>query len=76
MTSLASTMLTVSIPVITLAMGVICSCIDRHGWVQVIGWLLVAMSLSVWLFETVALFVFTSGVGAAPLITFWLLVFG
>ena len=76
MTSLVLTLLVVCTPVVALAVGIVCSCIDRHGWVRMAGWLLVAVSLAVWLFETVALFVFTSGVGAAPLITFWLLVFG
>jgi len=47
-----------------------------HDVPRIIGWLLIAVSLAVWLFETVALLIFTSGVGAAPLITFWLLVFG
>mgnify|MGYP006956037829 CR=1 FL=1 len=75
MTSLALTLLVVCTPVVALIVGVVCSCMT-HDVPRIIGWLLVAMSLSVWLFETVALFVFTSGVGAAPLITFWLLVFG
>ena len=76
MTSLALTLLVVCTPVLALIVGVVCSCIDRLGWVQIVGWLLVAVSLAVWLFETVVLLIFTSGVGAAPLITFWLLVFG
>jgi len=75
MTSLALTLLVVCTPVLALIVGVVCSCMT-HDVPRIIGWLLVAMSLSVWLFETVALFVFTSGVGAAPFITFWLLVFG
>ena len=75
MTSLALTLLVVCTPVLALIVGVVCSCMT-HDVPRIIGWLLVAMSLSVWLFETVALIIFTSGVGATPLITFWLLVFG
>ena len=75
MTSLVLTLLVVCTPVLALIVGVVCSCMT-HDVPRIIGWLLVAMSLSVWLFETVALIIFTSGVGAAPLITFWLLVFG
>lgn len=75
MTSLALTLLVVCTPVVALIVGVVCSCMT-HDVPRIIGWLLVAMSLSVWLFETVALIIFTSGVGATPLITFWLLVFG
>lgn len=75
MTSLALTLLVVCTPVLALIVGVVCSCMT-HDVPRIIGWLLIAVSLAVWLFETVALFVFTSGVGAAPFITFWLLVFG
>ena len=75
MTSLALTLLVVCTPVVALIVGVVCSCMT-HDVPRIIGWLLIAVSLAVWLFETVALFVFTSGVGAAPFITFWLLVFG
>ena len=75
MTSLVLTLLVVCTPVVALIVGVVCSCMT-HDVPRIIGWLLVAMSLSVWLFETVALIIFTSGVGATPLITFWLLVFG
>jgi len=75
MTSLVLTLLVVCTPVLALIVGVVCSCMT-HDVPRIIGWLLVAMSLSVWLFETVALIIFTSGVGATPLITFWLLVFG
>ena len=75
MTSLVLTLLVVCTPVLALIVGVVCSCMT-HDVPRIIGWLLVAVSLAVWLFETVALFVFTSGVGAAPFITFWLLVFG
>ena len=74
MTSLVLTLLVVCTPVLALIVGVVCSCMT-HDVPRIIGWLLVAMSLSVWLFETVALIIFTSGVGATPLITFWLLVF-
>ena len=75
MTSLALTLLVVCTPVLALIVGVVCSCMT-HDVPRIIGWLLIAVSLGVWLFETVALLIFTSGVGAAPLITFWLLVFG
>lgn len=75
MTSLALTLLVVCTPVLALIVGVVCSCMT-HDVPRIIGWLLIAVSLAVWLFETVALLIFTSGVGAAPLITFWLLVFG
>ena len=75
MTSLVLTLLVVCTPVVALIVGVVCSCMT-HDVPRIIGWLLVAVSLAVWLFETVALFVFTSGVGAAPFISFWLLVFG
>ena len=74
MTSLVLTLLVVCTPVLALIVGVVCSCMT-HDVPRIIGWLLVAMSLSVWLFETVALIIFTSGVGATPFITFWLLVF-
>ena len=75
MTSLVLTLLVVCTPVVALIVGVVCSCMT-HDVPRIIGWLLIAVSLAVWLFETVALFVFTSGVGAAPFISFWLLVFG
>ena len=75
MTSLALTLLVVCTPVPALIVGVVCSCMT-HDVPRIIGWLLIAVSLAVWLFETVVLLIFTSGVGAAPLITFWLLVFG
>ena len=75
MTSLVLTLLVVCTPVLALIVGVVCSCMT-HDVPRIIGWLLIAVSLAVWLFETVALFVFTSGVGAAPFISFWLLVFG
>ena len=75
MAGLVPTLLVVCTPVVALIVGVVCSCMT-HDVPRIIGWLLIAVSLAVWLFETVALFVFTSGVGAAPLITFWLLVFG
>ena len=75
MTSLALTLLVVCTPVLALIVGVVCSCMT-HDVPRIIGWLLIAVSLAVWLFETVALLIFTSGVGATPFITFWLLVFG
>ncbi|WP_298049712.1 hypothetical protein, partial [uncultured Bifidobacterium sp.] len=69
MTSLALTLLVVCTPVLALIVGVVCSCMT-HDVPRIIGWLLIAVSLAVWLFETVALLIFTSGVGAAPFITF------